>query len=77
LTKAIADGLEKQGRDQGLAPQPRAVADIATVATEPKAEAEVVTAPARIFISSKRLELKTIRKRNALLNRAAQARWYL
>jgi len=46
LTKAIADGLEKQGRDRGLAPQPMAVADIATAAIEPKAEAEVVTAPA-------------------------------
>ena len=46
LTKAIADGLEKQGRDRSLAPQPRAAADIATVATEPKAEAEAVTAPA-------------------------------
>ena len=46
LTKAIADGLEKQGRDRGLAPQPTAVADIATVDTEPKAEAEITTAPA-------------------------------
>ena len=52
LTKAIADGLEKQGRDRGLAPQPKAVADIATVATEPKAEAEVVERASRIFISS-------------------------
>ena len=34
LTKAIADGLEKQGRDRGLAPQPKAAADIATVATD-------------------------------------------
>jgi N12 class adenine-specific DNA methylase len=44
LTKAIADGLEKQGRDRSLAPQPKAT-DIAAVATEPKAETKVVTEP--------------------------------
>ena len=41
LTKAIADGLEKQGRDRALAPQPKAAAP-----EQPKVEAEVVTAPA-------------------------------
>ena len=44
LTKSIADGLEKQGRDRGLAPQPKAVA--AAVPEQPKVESEVATAPA-------------------------------
>ena len=72
LTQSIADGLEKQGRDRGLAPQPKAVA--AAVPEQPKVESEVATAPAESSLVQA-VELKTIRKRNGLPSKAAPARW--